>query len=275
MPSRPTIPIIDQRNQLPHAEPVSPGRDLTDRHGRALRDLRISITDRCNFRCIYCMPKGVFGKDYPFLKRKELLNFEEITRLARIFSEHGVRKLRITGGEPLLRRGVEHLIAALAKLDGLELTLTTNGVLLPRMAERLRDAGLNRITVSLDALDEATFRRMNDVDFPVADVLSGIEAAERAGFGQIKVNMVVKRGVNDHAILDLARVTPIADEDLERETADKTSSVHFLRIELTPEMVQAVKQGAPVSMGIDHPAYNYTAEPIPQNIRDSLAGDLG
>ncbi|MCB1915970.1 MAG: GTP 3',8-cyclase MoaA [Rhodocyclaceae bacterium] len=205
MPSRPTIPIIDQRNQLPHAEPVSPGRDLTDRHGRALRDLRISITDRCNFRCIYCMPKGVFGKDYPFLKRKELLNFEEITRLARIFSEHGVRKLRITGGEPLLRRGVEHLIAALAKLDGLELTLTTNGVLLPRMAERLRDAGLNRITVSLDALDEATFRRMNDVDFPVADVLSGIEAAERAGFGQIKVNMVVKRGVNDHAILDLAR----------------------------------------------------------------------
>ncbi|MCB1906333.1 MAG: GTP 3',8-cyclase MoaA [Rhodocyclaceae bacterium] len=205
MPSRPTIPIIDERSRLPGASPVDPGHDLADRRGRVLRDLRVSVTDRCNFRCIYCMPKGVFGKDYPFLKRQELLSFDEITRLARIFSEHGVRKIRITGGEPLLRRGVEHLVAALARLGGLELTLTTNGVLLPRMAERLRDAGLDRITVSLDALDDATFRRMNDVDFPVADVLAGIAAAERAGFRQVKVNMVVKRGVNDHAVVDLAR----------------------------------------------------------------------
>ena len=205
MTRRPTIPIIDERSRLPGTGRFEPGRELSDRRGRALRDLRISITDRCNFRCIYCMPKGVFGKDYPFLGRKELLSFEEITRLARIFAEQGVRKIRITGGEPLLRRGVEHLIAALAKVGGIELTLTTNGVLLPRLATRLRDAGLDRITVSLDALDEETFRRMNDVDFPVADVLAGIAAAERAGFGQIKVNMVVKRGVNDHAVMDLAR----------------------------------------------------------------------
>ncbi|MCB1927519.1 MAG: GTP 3',8-cyclase MoaA [Rhodocyclaceae bacterium] len=205
MTRRPTIPIIDERSRLPGTGRFEPGRELSDRRGRALRDLRISITDRCNFRCIYCMPKGVFGKDYPFLGRKELLSFEEITRLARIFAEQGVRKIRITGGEPLLRRGVEHLIAALAKVGGIELTLTTNGVLLPRLATRLRDAGLDRITVSLDALDEETFRRMNDVDFPVADVLAGIAAAERAGFDQIKVNMVVKRGVNDHAVMDLAR----------------------------------------------------------------------
>ncbi len=205
MPNRPTIPILDQRSQLPVGRAVAPGSDLLDSRGRALRDLRISVTDRCNFRCVYCMPKGVFGKDYPFLKRKELLSFEEITRLVRIFAEHGVRKIRITGGEPLLRRGVEHLVAELAELGGLELTLTTNGVLLPRLAGRLKQAGLHRITISLDALDEPTFRRMNDVDFPVSDVLAGVEAAERAGFGQLKVNMVVKRGVNDHAIMDLAR----------------------------------------------------------------------
>jgi len=205
MTDRPTFQIVDQLSRIPSGPAVAPGTELLDTRGRALRDLRISVTDRCNFRCIYCMPKGVFGKDYPFLKRPELLSFEEITRLVRLFASHGVRKIRITGGEPLLRRGVETLIAELAAIGGLELTLTTNGVLLPRMAQRLRDAGLDRITVSLDALDEATFRLMNDVDFPVSDVLAGIEAAEKAGFGPLKVNMVVKRGVNDHAILDLAR----------------------------------------------------------------------
>ncbi|MCB1887915.1 MAG: GTP 3',8-cyclase MoaA [Rhodocyclaceae bacterium] len=205
MTDRPTFQIVDQRSRIPDGPSVARGAEFTDTRGRALRDLRISVTDRCNFRCIYCMPKGVFGKDYPFLKRPDLLSFEEITRLVRLFSDHGVRKIRITGGEPLLRRGVEHLIAALAAMGGLELTLTTNGVLLPRMAQRLKDAGLDRITISLDALDEATFRRMNDVDFPVADVLAGIEAAEKAGFAQVKVNMVVKRSVNDHAVMDLAR----------------------------------------------------------------------
>ena len=205
MPNKPVIPILDQRSRLPAASDVRAGQDLLDSRGRPLRDLRISVTDRCNFRCIYCMPKGVFGKDYPFLGRKELLSFEEITRLARIFAEHGVRKLRLTGGEPLLRRGIERLIESLSNIGGLELTLTTNGVLLPRLAKRLRDAGLHRITVSLDALDDETFCRMNDVDFPVSDVLRGIEAAEAAGFDQVKVNMVVKRGVNDHAIMDMVR----------------------------------------------------------------------
>jgi cyclic pyranopterin phosphate synthase len=178
---------------------------LHDRRGRAVHDLRISVTDRCNFRCVYCMPRSVFGADYPFLPRKELLSFEEITRVARAFAARGVQKVRITGGEPLLRKHVENLIEMLAGIEGLELTLTTNGVLLPRMARTLRDAGLHRVTVSLDAIDDATFRAMNDADYPVAAVLQGIEAAERAGLAPIKVNMVVKRGVNDHGIVDMAR----------------------------------------------------------------------
>ena len=178
---------------------------LTDQRGRPVRDLRISVTDRCNFRCVYCMPRAVFGKDYPFLARSELLSFEEIVRIARIFVAHGVRKIRITGGEPLLRRNVEQLIKALAALPGVEITLTTNGVLLPRMAQKLADAGLHRVTVSLDALDDAIFKKINDADFPVADVLAGIEAARDAGLMPVKVNMVVKRGVNDHQIVDMAR----------------------------------------------------------------------
>jgi len=176
-----------------------------DTRGRELRDLRISVTDRCNFRCVYCMPKDVFGRDYPFLAHEELLTFEEIERVARTFASLGVRKIRLTGGEPLLRRNIERLVAALARIPDVDLTLTTNGTLLERKARALRDAGLSRVTVSLDALDDVTFRAMNDVDFPVAKVLQGIDAAAAAGLAPIKVNAVVKRGMNERAILPLAR----------------------------------------------------------------------
>jgi cyclic pyranopterin phosphate synthase len=175
-----------------------------DRLGRPLRDLRISITDRCNFRCVYCMPKEVFGRDYEFLPRSDLLTFEEITRLAQAFVANGVEKIRITGGEPLVRRDVEQLVERLAEIDGLDLTLTTNGALLGTKARALHDAGLRRVTVSLDSLDDATFRAMNDVDFPVSRVLEGIDAAAAAGL-PVKVNVVLKRGLNDAGILDLAR----------------------------------------------------------------------
>ena len=183
---------------------------LSDTLGRPLRDLRISVTDRCNFRCSYCMPKEVFDRNYKFLPQTSLLSFEEITRTARLFATHGVNKLRLTGGEPLLRKHLEVLVSHLAALrtpEGslLDITLTTNGSLLARKAQALADAGLKRVTVSLDALDDSTFRRMNDVDFPVADVLHGIEAAQRAGLSPIKINMVVKRGTNDHEIVPLAR----------------------------------------------------------------------
>ena len=170
-----------------------------------MHDLRISVTDRCNFRCVYCMPKEVFGKDYQFLERKELLTFEELGRIARVFSGLGVEKIRLTGGEPLIRRNLEQLIADLASVPGLDLTLTTNGSLLTRKAQALKAAGLKRITVSLDALDDAAFRQMNDVDFPVAKVLEGIDAATAAGLAPVKINMVVKRGVNEVSVLPMAR----------------------------------------------------------------------
>jgi cyclic pyranopterin phosphate synthase len=177
---------------------------LRDVLGRPLRDLRISVTDRCNFRCVYCMPKEVFGKDYAFLERKALLSFEEITRLARIFRGLGVEKIRLTGGEPLVRRNLEQLVGMLSGL-GLDLTLTTNGSLLAKKARALKNAGLKRVTVSLDALDNETFMRMNDVDFPVERVIEGIDAAAAAGLAPIKVNMVVKRGVNEGGIVPMAR----------------------------------------------------------------------
>ena len=176
--------------------------DAHDTFGRPLRDLRISVTDRCNFRCTYCMPKEVYGRDHRFLDRRELLTFEEITRVARMFVALGTRKLRITGGEPLVRRDLERLIAQLAEL-GVELTLTTNASLLAAKAQSLADAGLDRITVSLDALDDATFRALNDVDFPVERVLEGIDAASAAGL-PVKVNAVVKRGVNEDQIVPMA-----------------------------------------------------------------------
>jgi cyclic pyranopterin phosphate synthase len=177
---------------------------IKDSLGRPLRDLRISITDRCNFRCVYCMPKEVFGHDYPFLKKEELLSFEEISRLARILVTLGVGKIRLTGGEPLVRRDVEKLVEMLAQIPGLDLTMTTNGSLLAHKAQALKKAGLKRVTVSLDSLDDATFSAMNDVDFPVKRVLEGIEAALRADLTPIKINMVVKRGVNEDSILPMA-----------------------------------------------------------------------
>ena len=208
------IPVADHRflATLPviPATLAAPTGELLDRLKRPLHDLRISVTDRCNFRCSYCMPKEIFDKQYGFLPQSSLLSFEEITRLAGLFVAHGVRKIRLTGGEPLLRRDLERLVAMLAGLrtafdEPLDLTLTTNGSILAKKAEALKRAGLGRVTVSLDALDDAIFRRMNDADFPVAEVLAGIDAAERAGLGPIKINMVVKRGTNDHEIVPMAR----------------------------------------------------------------------
>ncbi len=208
------IPLYDQRTAALRAsvpaQTIAPTGLLADTLGRPLRDLRISITDRCNFRCAYCMPKEVFDKSYPYLPQTDLLSFEEITRTAHLFVAHGVRKLRLTGGEPLLRKNIEVLINMLAAIetpDGepLDITLTTNASLLAKKARALKDAGLKRITVSLDGLDDAVFRQMNDVDFPVADVLAGIEAAQAVGFQSIKVNMVVKRGTNDQEILPMAK----------------------------------------------------------------------
>src|SRR5262245_23600055 len=177
---------------------------LDDTLHRPLRDLRVSITDRCNFRCVYCMPKEVYGRDYTFLPRSELLTFEEITRLANVFAGLGVEKIRLTGGEPLIRRDVERLVEMLAAIPDLDLTLTTNGAVLEQKARALKDAGLKRITVSLDSLDDEVFRAMNDVDFPVQIVLDGIEAASAAGL-PVKVNVVVKRGVNEDSVLPMAR----------------------------------------------------------------------
>lgn len=184
---------------------VTASLPLLDRLGRPVRDLRISITDRCNFRCVYCMPKTVFGRDYPFLPRTDLLSFEEIVRIAHLFAARGVKKIRLTGGEPLLRHGVERLIEQLAAIPDLEITLTTNGSLLAQKVAALRAAGLQRVTVSLDALDDGVFKRMNDADYPVSRVLEGIEAAAAAGILPVKINMVVKRGVNDDQILPLVR----------------------------------------------------------------------
>src|SRR5574342_269693 len=178
---------------------------LTDTLNRPLRDLRISVTDRCNFRCVYCMPKEIFGSDYQFLERSQILTFEEIARLARIFVGHGVHKIRLTGGEPLVRRDLHHLVAMLAAVPDLDLTLTTNGSLLARQAQALKDAGLKRVSVSLDSLDNAVFKAMNDVDFPVERVLEGMDAAASVGLTPLKVNMVVKRGLNEASILPMAR----------------------------------------------------------------------
>jgi cyclic pyranopterin phosphate synthase len=177
---------------------------LEDRFHRPLRDLRVSITDRCNFRCVYCMPKEVYGRDYVFLPRRDLLTFEEIARLARVFAGLGVEKIRLTGGEPLIRRDVERLVEMLAEIPDLDLTLTTNGAVLAQKTKALRDAGLGRITVSLDSLDDDVFRAMNDVDFPVQTVLEGIETASAAGL-PVKVNVVVKRGMNEDSVLPMAR----------------------------------------------------------------------
>lgn len=194
----PPLPSFVQDASAPISGP------MTDRRGRVLRDLRISVTDRCNFRCVYCMPKTAFNHEHAFLPRTELLSFEEITRIARLFAAQGVRKIRLTGGEPLLRHGIDDLIAMLASIPDVEITLTTNGSLLKKRAEALKRAGLSRVTVSLDALDDQVFKAMNDMNYPVHHVLEGIEAAAAAGLGPVKVNMVVKKGSNDQEVLPLA-----------------------------------------------------------------------
>jgi GTP 3',8-cyclase len=207
----PVTPVSADDTVAVGAESAAKATDLRDGRlldalRRPLHDLRISVTDRCNFRCTYCMPKEVFGRAYKFLPREELLTFEEIARLARIFAAHGAEKIRLTGGEPTVRRGLPKLVQMLAVVEGVrDLTMTTNGSRLTQMAPALRAAGLHRMTVSLDSLDDTTFQAMNDAEFPVAEVLDGIDAAIAAGFSPVKINAVVKRGVNDHEIVDLAR----------------------------------------------------------------------
>jgi cyclic pyranopterin phosphate synthase len=206
------IMLSDQRRTTPAIPAIleAPTGSLSDSLARPLHDLRISVTDRCNFRCVYCMPKEVFDKDYNYLPHSSLLSFEEITRLAKVFVAHGVEKIRLTGGEPLLRKNIERLIGMLAEIKTvhgkpLDLTLTTNASLLAKKAQSLKDAGLQRVTVSLDALDNTVFQKMNDVDFSVDDVLNGIDVAHQVGLGPIKINMVVKGGMNDQEILPMAR----------------------------------------------------------------------
>ena len=251
------IPLIDHRHAAPPPtgpSPIAADGRLRDALHRPLRDLRISVTDRCNFRCSYCMPKEVFDKNHPYLPHDALLGFEEITRLARLFVGHGVRKLRLTGGEPLLRKNIEGLIAQLAQLltaDGqpLDITLTTNGSVLARKAVQLRQAGLRRVTVSLDGLDDTVFRAMNDVDFPVAEVLAGIEAARAAGLGPIKVNMVVKRGTNEQEILPMARhfrATGIVLRFIEYMDVGATNGWRMDEVLPSSEVIRIIRQELPL-----------------------------
>lgn len=219
---------------------------LTDRFQRPLRDLRISVTDRCNFRCIYCMPKEIFGANYPFLQRGEVLTFEEIERIARIFAANGVRKLRITGGEPLVRRNIEELVARLAAIPGIDdIAMTTNGSLLTaKKARALKDAGLNRITISLDSLDDAVFKSMNDVNFPVAKVLQAIDNAVAAGLEPVKIDTVVKRGVNDHTIVQLAgyfRHTGIIPRFIEFMDVGSTNGWRMEDVVSAREIIEAIR----------------------------------
>ncbi len=277
------IPLADQRYaaSVPRIPSVltAPSGLLGDRRGRPLRDLRISVTDRCNFRCSYCMPKEVFDKQYSFLPHSSLLTFEEITRLSQIFVAHGVQKLRLTGGEPLLRKNLEILIEMLSRLrtpggDALDLTLTTNASLLKKKARALKDAGLQRITVSLDALDDAIFRRMNDVDFPVAEVLDGIEAAQAVGLGTIKVNMVVKRGTNDAEILAMARHfrgTPIVLRFIEYMDVGATNGWRMDEVLPSSEVVARIHREFPLE-AMDASAPGETAQRW--RYRDG-AGEIG
>jgi GTP 3',8-cyclase len=252
------ILLIDQRvaamaARVP-AQRVAANGLLSDTLGRPLRDLRISVTDRCNFRCSYCMPKEVFDKDYQYLPHNALLSFEEITRTARMFVAHGVQKIRLTGGEPLLRKNIEVLIEQLSQLrtvegQPLDITLTTNGSLLRRKAQALKDAGLQRVTVSLDGLDDSTFRAMNDVDFPVAEVLDGIEAAKEAGLQNIKVNMVVKRGTNAQEMLPMARHfqgTGVTLRFIEYMDVGATNGWRMNEVMPSAEVVEHIRQQMPL-----------------------------
>ena len=235
-----------------------------DTRGRPLRDLRISVTDRCNFRCVYCMPKEIFGKDFLFMARDELLSFEEITRLARVAVGHGVEKIRLTGGEPLLRKGLEDLVGMLAALrtpDGREvdIALTTNGSALAVKAQSLKDAGLKRVSVSLDSLDDATFQAMNGVSFPVAKVLRGIEVAHEVGLGPIKINMVTKRGQNDQDIVAMARHfkgSPYILRFIEFMDVGSTNGWKMEQVVPSAEVVAAIDAELP----LEEVAPNYTGE---------------
>ena len=262
------IPVADYRSaEIPAVIPdklEAPTGLLTDTLSRPLRDLRISVTDRCNFRCVYCMPKEVFDKNYTFLPHSSLLTFEEMTRIARLFVAHGVQKIRLTGGEPLLRKNLEKLVAMLAELrtpEGkpLDLTLTTNGSLLARKAQALKDAGLSRVTVSLDSLDDAVFKRMNDVDFPVSEVLNGIEVAQKVGLGPIKVNMVVKRGMNDQEIVPMARHfkdTPIILRFIEYMDVGASNGWRMDEVVSAAEIVRRIDADMP----LEPVEANYTGE---------------
>ena len=277
------IPLADHRyaSSVPRIPGVlvPPSGLVGDRLGRPLRDLRISVTDRCNFRCSYCMPKEVFDKDYAFLPHASLLSFEEITRVARLFVAHGVRKLRLTGGEPLLRKNLELLIEMLAALrtpDGepLDITLTTNGSVLARKARALKDAGLARITVSLDGLDDTIFRRMNDVDFPVSGVLEGIDAALAAGLGPVKVNMVVKRGTNDQEILPMVRHfrgTPVVLRFIEYMDVGATNGWRMDEVLPSAQVLERIAAAFPLE-AIDPDVAGETAERW--RYRDG-AGEIG
>ncbi len=288
------IPLMDQRPSglaVPAAA-FAPNTRLTasgliaDTRERALHDLRISVTDRCNFRCNYCMPKEVFGTDYPYLKHADLLTFEEITRVARVFVAYGVQKIRLTGGEPLLRKNLEQLVAQLATLrtpDGqtLDLTLTTNGSLLKRKAQSLKDAGLSRVTVSLDGLDDAVFRRMNDVDFPVTDVLEGIDAAHAAGLQSIKINMVVKRGTNEHQILPMARHfkgSGLVLRFIEYMDVGATNGWRMNQVMPSAEVVQLIQSELPL-VQLDPTNLGETAErwgyADAKGQHDQTAGEIG
>ena len=292
------IPLLDLRNRPPpiapaagslalgSMQPVAAGGLLADRLGRPLRDLRISVTDRCNFRCSYCMPKEIFGKDYPYQPQAALLTFEEITRVARQFVAHGVSKIRLTGGEPLLRKNIEILIEQLAALrtaggQPLDITLTTNGSLLARKAKALKSAGLQRVTVSLDGLDDGVFRSMNDVDFPVAEVLKGIDAAREAGLGPIKVNMVVKRGTNDHEILPMARHfkgSGVVLRFIEYMDVGATNGWRMDEVLPSAEVVKRIDAELPL-LQLDPSAPGETAErwgyADAQGRHDEAAGEIG
>ncbi len=289
------IPILDIRNLPDRLTPRPPAESmrmesgsvarpdpkgmLTDRFARPLRDLRISVTDRCNFRCVYCMPKAIFDKDYQFLPHSALLSFEEIARLAAIFVANGVEKIRLTGGEPLLRKDLPRLVAMLRKLttpDGrpLDLTLTTNGALLARQAAALKEAGLNRVTVSLDALDDANFKRMNDAEFPVSQVLDGIDAAHAAGLGPIKINMVVKKGVNDHEIVAMARYfknTPHILRFIEYMDVGSSNGWRMDQVLPSAQVIERIAAAMPL-----HPVDpNYAGETARRWRYDDGVGEIG
>jgi cyclic pyranopterin phosphate synthase len=275
------IPIARQQHAAPAIPAIleAPTGLLSDQLARPLHDLRISVTDRCNFRCVYCMPKAVFDNDYQYLPHTSLLSFEEITRLAKTFIAHGVEKIRLTGGEPLLRKNIEKLVAMLAELKTvhgkpLDLTLTTNASLLARKAQSLKDAGLQRVTVSLDALDNATFQRMNDVDFAVDDVLNGIDVAHQVGLGPIKINMVVKGGMNDQEILPMARHfknTPYILRFIEYMDVGASNGWKMDEVIPSAEVVRRIL----AEMPLEPVAANYTGETAARWRYTDGSGEIG